>query len=166
MKTLNQIKPLLKSEVPELEDNTPQEKQAFSHVPDHKKHLSQIAFAWMNNPANTQAREALANSQHVLSPQQREQLLQRLAQKTEVRINPKTKNREFLLHRGVSTEEKNNSIQNNTVYHPTASSWTPHYHIAHAFAMENLSNERALAGGDRSNIINESHNNVISAWVP
>jgi 8-oxo-dGTP pyrophosphatase MutT (NUDIX family) len=73
---------------------------------------------------------------------------------THARRNPETGEREFLLHRGMSHEERAATIdpQGKSVHHKEASSWTPHYKVAKQFGYDGY----GVNGG----------NNVISAWIP
>lgn len=71
----------------------------------------------------------------------------KLAGQTKVRLNDKTKQKEYLLHRGSYPQEISNNIQNGVVNHSESSSWTPDLNVANNFAHKRLGE-------------------TVSAWVP
>jgi hypothetical protein len=79
--------------------------------------------------------------------------LHTLSSKTKTRWNPDKKEREFLLHRGVSGSEHNRVINNGHVEHPGKSSWSP----KHTTAVNWMDQYGGLADEDPS---------VLSAWIP
>lgn len=89
---------------------------------------------------NREARERMPR----LEGPARQRGLHKLSSLTQSRINPQTKEREFLLHRGTSNDEIKAHGSGEL---DMKTSWTPHLHMANEFAENNL--------GD-----------VLSAWVP
>lgn len=84
-----------------------------------------------------------------MDPNAKGRALHKLHAKTQVRKNPNTNQREFLLHRAMSGQEfLNNSTNGNMNHEYGMSSWTPHFEAANAHAEAN----------------NNKH--VVSAWVP
>jgi hypothetical protein len=81
----------------------------------------------------------------------RQRALNKLARLTEVRRDPETGKRLFLLHRGMSSVEKGNSLQGNKHIEMDRKSWTPRHAIAHSFSR-------------RYNEENSNHKPV-SAWI-
>lgn len=84
--------------------------------------------------------------------------MSKLAGSTEYRRNPETNEVEFLLHRGMSTDEldlHHNQEKGHTDYHPsTINGWTPNRSVAHDFGVY------GGEGGDAA------PGHVASAWVP
>lgn len=80
--------------------------------------------------------------------------LHRLHGLTQVRRNPQTGGREFLLHRGMSHEEHDASVdpKKMTIGNGEASSWTPHFDVADRFGYSGYG-------------VN-SGNKTVSAWIP
>lgn len=70
---------------------------------------------------------------------------------TQTRINPATKEREYLLHRGMGDNEKHDP-------EPGRTSWTPNYRTAIDFA-----SKYGMGDGDEPSF-SDSH--VVSSWVP
>jgi 8-oxo-dGTP pyrophosphatase MutT (NUDIX family)/ribosomal protein S18 acetylase RimI-like enzyme len=66
----------------------------------------------------------------------RERALHKLGAATKTRFNPTTREREFLLHRGVSKEEAQSALQGQHVRHDKMTSWTPDGATAAAFAKD------------------------------
>jgi hypothetical protein len=81
----------------------------------------------------------------------RTRALSKLTAATQHRRNPNTGKLEFLLHRGMSTDEADTHIKDGSVAHPsgTRTSWTPNAKVAH-----------------RQAYYEEPKGKVISAWVP
>lgn len=73
--------------------------------------------------------------------------IHKLSRLTQSRINPKTNEREFLLHRGMSQDEMGETLKSGIINHGHKSSWTAHKPKAEDFAQE--------YGGK-----------AVSAWVP
>jgi hypothetical protein len=101
------------------------------------KHLA----GWMD-PGN-KPDKAVRESVDRLEGPARIRALHKLHGLTEVRVNPETKMREFLLHRGMTQSELNHHLKNKI---DTKTSWTLHLDMASKFA------------GDKGK--------VASAWVP
>lgn len=128
---------------------------------------------WPYNPAETPIPHKedvdmwIDASQTGFAPQSRRESMPRLegnarmramhslSGNTKTRWNPETKEREFLLHRGMSGDEYHNNVDetDESVSHPHKTSWTPKLMGAVGW-MENY--------GD----IGESNPKVASAWIP
>lgn len=85
----------------------------------------------------------------------------KLANKTTSRLNPATKQREFLLHRQMSQWEYDKNVKNGRVKHSSNAhtSWTPS--LAAITEKSGIYSRDSFDEKD-----NQSYNTVISAWVP
>lgn len=133
----------------------PTQKEQSEHRIVAGKPLNDRLFAWQKL-AQPEQREALATSVGQLPPNTRKRALLELHAKTAVRKNPKTGEREFLLHRGIDSKERNRSVDipSKAVFYDKHSSWTPLTHVASEF--------HTL----RSKANNPNKGGVISAWIP
>lgn len=85
---------------------------------------------------------------------------------TQWRSNPETKEREFLLHRGMSPEEYNTNVNadEGVVHHPhQRSSWTTEYHKAKDFTDPEYLDDASIPTDQNAA---EGDYKVVSAWVP
>lgn len=95
-----------------------------------------------------------------MEPHVRARALHRLSGLTEVRKNPLTGEREFLLHRGMSPKEHSESISRGHVDHDHRTSWTPDRSKAKEFTVQSMISE----AGEGSP--GPGKGQVVSAWIP
>lgn len=95
-----------------------------------------------------------------INPNAKKRGLSRLMSMTKTRFNPETKEREFLLHRGVSNDEHKNSVnvKNNLVQHNDKTSWMPDYDTAVKYGNPNYSTSGRIPDS-------KEKGKVISAWI-
>lgn len=94
---------------------------------------------------------------------ERARALHKLSSKTRVKRDQNTGERLFLLHRGMSEDERNKSVTDQNIEHDAPSSWTPHFHVAHKFAADYNFFGAKMKPED---VIKEAHKHVHSAWIP
>jgi len=97
-----------------------------------------------------------------IDPNAKKRALHKLHVRTQVRKNPKTGGREFLLHRGIGPNELDQHKDGKTQYtNHTRSSWTPHHETAEGFAGDEAKNYNSIYPE------REQHGpKTISAWIP
>lgn len=104
-----------------------------------------------------QVREGLSE----INPNAKKRGLNKLMSMTQTRINPETKEREFLLHRGMSSEEYKNSIfvagNENSIISSNKTSWMPDLESAHNYKNTNYATSGRLP--------KQRHGKVVSAWI-
>ncbi|MEM4379142.1 MAG: hypothetical protein QXL01_00445, partial [Thermoplasmatales archaeon] len=93
-----------------------------------------------------------------MAESERARVIHKLHNQTQVRKNPETGEREFLLHRGASSDEVSSADLGTHIGHNKHTSWTPNYLTAHSFALEH----QHAPGPDS---INQAHDRVLSAWI-
>ena len=113
-----------------------------------------------NEPNPAIIREGLSE----MHPAAKKRALHRLHGKTPARRNPRTGEREFLLHRGVSAEEAAGSIKDNEVQHRDRSSWTIRPQIAVDFARDPYFSNSMERPEEPDEALNPG--GIISAWIP
>lgn len=97
-----------------------------------------------------------------MHPAAKQRALHKLAGKTHVRVNPHTKEREFLLHRGMSPDEHMTSVSGGFANSHHRTSWTPNENIARSFT----SPEQAKAMGASKERLGWDKGHLVSAWIP
>lgn len=106
-----------------------------------------------DTPAEMQATRERIKPIH---PHAKMRALNKLGKQTKVRKNPKTGEREFLLHRAASIAEASSVINNDKISHKNRSSWTPDYDAAEHLSSPDVQREFGQKG----------RTSILSAWIP
>lgn len=123
------------------------------------------AAGWMTEQ-DRDARHSLKDLGEI-APNAKIRALHQLSGKTQVRINPHTKEREFLLHRGAGRIES--ALVNRDKAHNALTSWTPKKSLATSFAhdYQDINEPDFLAReGQRLGVEPTEHSHLMSAWIP
>jgi RimJ/RimL family protein N-acetyltransferase len=140
------------------------EKGAMQRLaPFHPKNLSSEHLrgitAWQHS-GSTRDESHVREQVPAMTAQLRMRALHRLHRYTRSRRNPQTGEREYLLHRGASAEEKGGVVGNGTATTTATSSWTPSFGVAGRFTHK-------YAGKEGEPFRMEDPNHMpISAWIP
>lgn len=124
------------------------------------------AASWMQD-RNREARDNLQSLQEI-APAAKVRALHQLSGKTSVRVNPHTKEREFLLHRGAGPIEAREYRDNKRT--DALTSWTPHVNTAIGFANDHW--HGTMQGKETKDYFNEIGvdpivaPHMVSAWIP
>jgi hypothetical protein len=105
---------------------------------------------WLGGHMSRQTRGRIPE----MSPEMRARALHRVGSRTQVRINANGE-REFLLHRGMSNEERGKTVGKSRVNHAATSSWTTDYDKAQFFGGEQPVSPKNVRG----------KGGVVSAWI-
>lgn len=92
-----------------------------------------------------------------INPNAKKRGLNKLMSMTQTRINPETKEREFLLHRGMFNDEYKNSINENSIISSNKTSWMPDLESAHKYKNSNYATSGRFP--------RQGHGKVVSAWI-
>jgi hypothetical protein len=95
-----------------------------------------------------------------MSPNARKRGLISLASQTKTRIHPKTGERQYLLHRGMSAQEVNATVGDTHVSHDKSSSWSPSASAASVFSDQKYMGETHLIPPTKP-----TKGKRISAWI-
>src|SRR5690606_11985006 len=101
---------------------------------DEHGHLYSWQRYGQDGPLEGEQPQTLREELPSMHPHARKRGLMRLAAKTQVRRDPETGEREYLLHRGVLEHEREYVAEDGKSYrYHDRSSWTPHLHVAQSF---------------------------------
>lgn len=123
---------------------------------------------WQDMYSNPEGRRNAFDGPVSQTAGERARTFNKLAGATHMRRNSQTGEREFLLHRGISPDERRNTVKNGHVTHDDVSSWTPHHEVAKEFAATYSGKGIEMnSPGEFANRIPEHiKQHVLSAWIP
>lgn len=143
-------KKILKS-LTDLKKGSRQSKMKFNPKNVHEDER-EIIDTWVSDVAG---REDIPK----IDPNAKKRGMHKLHSKTSVRKNPKTGEREFLLHRGMGHHEVMGA------YDKMRTSWTPNYKVARMFAEDhNAGYESEVRAGIKGSETKKAK--IVSAWIP
>jgi 8-oxo-dGTP pyrophosphatase MutT (NUDIX family) len=146
--------------VPRPVDRAPWEpklqKGAMQRLAPKPKYIDPEADFWV---AGGSGRDTMSP----MDPDTRTRALHRLHGMTKVRRNPKSGEREFLMHRGMGLKEYGRNIKNNSYQNNGRTSWSPKLSVGEKFAQYY---DEYAPDQDIENAEPTARARVVSAWIP